>query len=645
MCPVPTVAHSTVAAKSYRRGANEALAFDFMSINPRPDYGEGRVPIDEGFSRQGVERQLLAAASEALASKAEELRQQRELFEVTLASIGDAVITTDARGRITYLNPIAEAMTGWSTADAAGKPMDRVLQIINEDTRQLVDNPISVALQTGQVAKLPAQSTLIARNGASIPIGDSAAPIRDTLGNIVGAVVVLHDVSVARTTTLRISHQAHHDSLTDLPNRLLLRDRLSQAIAMAHRNQRQLAVLFLDLDRFKSINDTLGHEIGDRVLQSVAQRLLKCVRSSDTVSRQGGDEFVILLAEMKHARDAEICAQKMLSTLSTSCAIEEQDLYVTASIGIAIYPDDGHSADALLKHADLAMYRAKESGGNTYRFFEAQMNQHTFERQWVENSLHRAFEQGEFVLHYERKLSLSDETLVGVEALIRWMHPQRGLLLPAQFMSIAEETGLIVPLGQWALRTGCRQLRVWRDAGLSVPRLAIGVSPVELRAKEFISNLCVIMADEGCAPGDLELELDAALLVPETAWVAAVLQSLKSVGVRLVLRNFGIGIPNLSHLMHLPIDVLRVDESLVHDLTTNPDGASILSALISMSSCLQFDVSAGGVQSMEQLEFLRQQGCREGQGDYFGGPVAATELTQLLEADEPQAREESFARG
>jgi diguanylate cyclase (GGDEF)-like protein/PAS domain S-box-containing protein len=616
-----------------------------MSITLRTDGGAGRHPIDEGLSRQSVERQLLAAASEALASKAEELRQQRELFEVTLASIGDAVITTDARGRITYLNPIAEAMTGWSTADAAGKPMDRVLQIINDDTRQLVDNPIGVALQTGQVAKLPAQSTLIARNGASIPIGDSAAPIRDTLGNIVGAVVVLHDVSVARTTSLRISHQAHHDSLTDLPNRLLLLDRLSQAIAMAHRNRRQLAVLFLDLDRFKPVNDSLGHEIGDRVLRFVAQRLLRCVRSSDTVSRQGGDEFVILLAEIKHAQDAEICAQKMLSTLCTSSAIEEQDLYITASIGIAIYPDDGHGADALLKHADLAMYRAKESGGNAYRFFEAPMKPHNFERQCLESSLHRAFEQGEFVLHYERKVSLADDALAGVEALIRWMHPQRGLLLPGQFMPLAQETGLIVPLGQWALRAACRQLRVWRHAGLPVPRLAIAVSPVELRTKDFISSLCAIMAEEGCAPGELELELDADLLEPETAWVAAVLQSLRSLGVRLVLRNFGIGIPNLSHLMHLPIDVMRVDESLVHDLTTNPDGASILSALISMSSCLQLAVSAGGVQSAEQLEFLRQQGCREAQGDYFGGAVAASDLEALLEAEGPQARQESSGRG
>jgi diguanylate cyclase (GGDEF)-like protein/PAS domain S-box-containing protein len=340
-----------------------------MSIHPRPIFDESPLPPPERSDQEEVKRELLAAASEALAAKTEELRQQRELFEVTLASIGDGVVTTDAAGRATYLNPVAESMSGWFTADAAGKPLDQVLEIVNEDTRQPLANPAKAALHSGGIAKLPGQSTLIARNGTSTPIDGSAAPIRNTAGRIVGAVVVLHDVSAARTTTLRISHQAHHDALTDLPNRTLLHDRLTQAVAIARRNQQRLTVLFLDLDRFKSINDTLGHEIGDQVLQNVARRLLGCVRSSDTVSRRGGDEFVILLMEVKQAQDAEICAQKMLLALSASCIIEERELYVSASIGIAAFPDDGDSAEALIKHADQAMYRAKEGGGNSYRFF------------------------------------------------------------------------------------------------------------------------------------------------------------------------------------------------------------------------------------------------------------------------------------
>jgi diguanylate cyclase (GGDEF)-like protein len=492
----------------------------------------------------------------------------------------------------------------------------------------MLENPILVALQSGEIAKLPAQSTLIAKNGTSVPIDDSAAPIRDKAGKIVGAVVVLHDVSVARSKTSKISHQAHHDGLTDLPNRLLLNDRLTQAITMADRNHQKLAVLFLDLDRFKPINDSLGHEIGDRVLKSVAQRLLNCVRHSDTVSRQGGDEFVILLREIKHAQDADVCAEKILSALTTSCAIEDQELYITASIGIATYPDDGDSAESLIKHADLAMYRAKESGGNTYRFFEAHMNEHTVERHSMENGLHRAIEKSEFVVHYQPKIDPSNGSLVGVEALLRWLHPQRGLLLPPQFMAIAQESGMIVPIGRWVLREACRQLRVWRDTGsLSVPRLAISLSPTELRAKDFVSSLCTILREEGCAPGDVELEINAQLLMQDTTSVPAVLQALKHVGLRLVLDDFGVGYSNLSDLRRLPVDVLRLDESFVRDLTTDPDDASVLSALINISKCLGIHLAAKGVRTPEQLEFLKQQGCREAQGDYLGPAVTAAELS------------------
>jgi diguanylate cyclase (GGDEF)-like protein/PAS domain S-box-containing protein len=597
-----------------------------MGVTVRPEFGDSHLPLNEVSKREGVERELLAAASEALASKTEELRQQRELFEVTLASIGDAVITTDAEGRVTYLNPVAEAMTGWGNAEAAGKPMDRVFQVINEDTRQLVENPILMALESGEIAKLPAQSTLIAKNGNSIPVDDSAAPIRDTEGKIVGAVVVMHDVSVARTKTSKISHQAHHDGLTDLPNRLLLNDRLTQAITIAERNHQKLAVLFLDLDRFKPINDSLGHEIGDRVLKNVAQRLLKCVRHSDTVSRQGGDEFVILLREIKHAQDADVCAEKMLSALTTSCAIEDQDLYITASIGISTYPDDGDSAETLIKHADLAMYRAKEGGGNTYRFFEAHMNEQTVERHSMENSLHRAIEKSEFLLRYQPKIDPSDGALVGVEALLRWMHPQRGELLPPQFMAIAQESGLIVPIGRWALREACRQLRVWRDGGSKLPRLAIGVSPTELRAKDFVSSLCAILREEGCPPGDLELEINAQWLMHNTTSAPGLLQALKRVGLRLVLDDFGVGYSNLNDLRRLPVDVLRIDESFVRDLSTDPDDASVLSALISISRCLGIHAAAKGVQTPEQFAFLQQQGCREAQGDHLGRAVSAAEF-------------------
>jgi diguanylate cyclase (GGDEF)-like protein/PAS domain S-box-containing protein len=587
--------------------------------------------LASSITRQGVERELLSAANEALVSKTEELQQQRELFEVTLASIGDGVITTDAEGRITYLNPSAETLTGWRSTDAAGLPAEQVFRIITEEAQQPISNPIKLALASGQIVKLPEHSILIGKHGEPTPVDDSAAPIRDAKGNVVGAVVVLRDVSAARSASLKISHQAQHDGLTDLPNRLLLNDRLTQAIASAHRHQHQLAVLFLDLDRFKHINDSLGHEIGDRVLQAVAQRVLKCVRSSDTVSRQGGDEFVVLLTEIKDARDATLCAEKILAALSRPYLLDEHDLYTTASIGIASFPDDGASAEILTKHADLAMYRAKREGGNLYRFFEANMQQHAHERQALESSLHRAIERREFVLQYQPRMDLMTGGLVAVEVFLRWSHPQRGLLAPAQFMRIAEESGLIVPIGRWVLRAACRQLRAWRNAGLPALRLAINVSAVELRAKEFLDNVRTITAEEGWEPENLEIEINEALLVDDIEEVGRVLRALKDLGVQLALDDFGIGNSSLTHLRRLPFDILKIDESFVRDLTTDTDNASIVSAVISMSRNLNIRIVAEGVETRAQLEFLRQQRCGEAQGNYFCQPVGADELARMLE--------------
>jgi diguanylate cyclase (GGDEF)-like protein/PAS domain S-box-containing protein len=590
--------------------------------------------LASSISRQGVERELLSAANDALVSKTEELRQQRELFEVTLASIGDGVITTDAEGRITYLNPIAETLTGWRSTDAAGLPAEHVLQIVTEteDAQQPIANPIKMALASGQIVKLPEHSVLIGKHGESTPVDDSAAPIRDAKGSVVGAVVVLRDVSAARGASLKISHQAQHDGLTDLPNRLLLNDRLTQAIAMAQRHQYQLAVLFLDLDRFKHINDSLGHEIGDRVLRTVSQRLLKCVRASDTVSRQGGDEFVVLLAEIKNPQDAALCAEKILAALSMPCLLDEHDLYTTASIGIASFPEDGASAELLTKHADLAMYRAKQEGGNMYRFFEANMQQHAHERQALESSLHRAIERREFVLQYQPRMDLSTGALVAVEVFLRWSHPQRGLLSPAQFMRIAEESGLIVPIGRWVLRTACRQLHAWRSAGLPALRLAINVSGVELRAKEFLANVRAITTEEGWEPGNLEIEINEALLSDDIEGAGRVLRPLKDLGVQLALDDFGVGNSSLTHLRRLPFDILKIDESFVRDLATDADNASIVSAVISMSRNLNIRIVAEGVETRAQLEFLRQERCGEAQGNYFCRPVGADELARMLEA-------------
>jgi diguanylate cyclase (GGDEF)-like protein len=425
-------------------------------------------------------------------------------------------------------------------------------------------------------------------------------------------------------------HLAQHDGLTDLPNRMLLDDRLAQAITLCHRNQQKLAVLFLDLDRFKHINDTLGHDFGDRVLRNAAQRLLQCVRSSDTVSRQGGDEFVIVLSEIAHSQDAEGCAAKILSALSVPVRIDEHDLYITASIGIATYPDDGNDAETLLKHADLAMYHAKANGFNTFQFFEPGMNARAAERHLLENGLRHAIEREQFVLHYQSKINLATGAIVGVEALVRWCHPERGLILPGQFLAIAEESGLIVPIGRWVMTECCNRARAWRDAGLPPIRMAINISAVELRTKGFVSGVRAMLTQAKLEPSDLELELTETFLLQNADSTAAVLEALKDVGVRLALDDFGTGYASLSHLRRFPIDTLKIDRSFVRDIAMDSDDASIVRAVIGMGKSLDMQVVAEGVETSEQFDFLRQQGCPEGQGYYFSEPIVAAEFARNL---------------
>jgi diguanylate cyclase (GGDEF)-like protein/PAS domain S-box-containing protein len=564
------------------------------------------------------------------AANIEALFEEKERAQVTLNSIGDGVISTDVWGAVTYLNAVAETMTGWSRQEAGGHRIDEVFRVVDATTREPVQNPLALAIRLNQTVGLTANSVLIRRDGFEAAIEDSSAPIHDRRGQVSGGVMVFHDVSTARALTARMSYLAQHDSLTDLPNRILLTDRLTQAIAIACRHRQKLAVLFLDVDRFKHINDSLGHAIGDRMLQSVAQRLLACVRHSDTVSRQGGDEFVVLLADVAQPRDAVVSVDKILQAMSATHHIEQYDLSVTVSIGIAIYPDDGMDAEVLMKHADFAMYHAKDAGRNNYQFFKPDMNARAVERQSLENGLRHALERQEFMLQYQPKMHLETGTMMGVEALIRWRHPQRGLVPPAQFIPIAEECGFIVPIGRWVLREACRQVRAWQDAGLAHLRAAVNISAVELRAKDFVPGVRAILAETGLDPGDLELELTETFLMQDSSSTAVVLVALKNMGVHLALDDFGTGFSSLSYLRRFPIDTLKIDHSFVRDVTTDADDASIVSAVISMGKSLHMRVVAEGVETRAQLEFLREHNCPFGQGYYFSRPLIAGDFEELI---------------
>ena len=567
------------------------------------------------------------------AANVDALFEEKERAQVTLNSIGDAVVSTDVSGHVTYLNGVAESMTGWSREEAVGHTLEEVFFIIDATSRERVQIPMTLAIRQNKTFSLTPNCVLIRRDGVEAAIEDSAAPIHDRQGQVTGAVMVFHDVTKTRAMSARMSYLAQHDSLTDLPNRILLKDRLIQTMALAHRHQQKMAVLYLDVDRFKNINDSLGHAMGDLLLQSVAQRLVACVRSTDTVSRQGGDEFVVLLSEATHAQDAGISADKMLVAVSKPHYIGQHDVHVTVSIGIATYPDDGTEAETLLKHADFALLHAKDSGRNNYQFFKPDMNVRALERQSLESGLRHALERHEFILHYQPKINLETGAIVGVEALIRWRHPERGLVPPAQFIPVAEECGFIVPISRWVLREGCRQARAWQEAGFPPIGIAINISAVELRGKDFVAEVRAILMETGLDPRYLELELTETFLMQDSKSTAAVLHALKDTGVHLALDDFGTGYSSLSYLRRFPIDSLKIDRSFVRDLTTDVHDASIVSAVINMANSLHLSVVAEGVETREQLKFLQEHGCPEGQGYYFSHPVVAGEFAQLLALD------------
>lgn len=427
-----------------------------------------------------------------------------------------------------------------------------------------------------------------------------------------------------------LDYLAHHDVLTDLPNRILLQDRINQSIELARRAGSQLAIMFLDLDRFKHINDSLGHAVGDQLLQAVAHRLIACVRQSDTISRQGGDEFIVLLPSIEHAADAALTAQKILLSLALPYDVDGHVLHVSVSVGVSIYPDDGLDVGSLIKSADTAMYCAKESGRNNFRFFEADMNARAMQRHSVEVNLRLALERQEFVLHYQPKVDLRLGTVVGVEALIRWQHPELGLLLPGQFVAIAEDCGLILPIGRWVLREACRQARIWREEGLAPIAIAVNTSALEFRAKDFIDNIRTTLSDTGMVPRFLELELTESVLMRDATSTDTVLHALADMGIKLAVDDFGTGYSSLSYLRRFPVDTLKIDQSFVKHINSNTDDATIVSAVINMGKSLKKRVIAEGVETPDQYAFLIAQQCDEGQGYFFGRPMTAADLGSLL---------------
>ncbi len=565
-----------------------------------------------------------------VALRTRELAIEKDRALVTLESIGDGVITTDANGQIEYLNPVAERLSGWTNDRASGKSVSEVFRLLDESTRKSVDDPVAVCLREARPVHVSGEVVLVSRNGGHMAIDHSAAPIRDREGRrVIGAVLVFQDVSHARRVVQEMAHQATHDALTGLPNRHLLMDRLEQALTRSPWHGRIVAVMFVDLDYFKSVNDTLGHDIGDELLRQVAERLTQSVRAGDTVCRLGGDEFVVLLTDIASPDDVAHLAAKIISRLDEPYRLGGQEYYCSASAGVSL-TQEHTSPSLLLKNADTALYRAKESGRSNYQFYNDEMNQHAIKLIQVQTALRHANERNELVLHYQPQVDLKTGRIIGAEALLRWNHPGKGMVPPLEFIPVAEESGLIVPIGEWVLAEVCRQNKRWQVAGLPKIRMAVNISGRQFQQGTLVRHIEMVLNETGLAPSDLELELTESILVKDSDAAVVMCHELQAMGVRFSIDDFGTGYSSLSYLKRFPLTTLKVDRSFIKPLPGNARDVAICGAIVAMGHTLNVSVIAEGVETEAQRSLLRQQGADAAQGYLFSPAVPANQFADLL---------------
>jgi len=456
---------------------------------------------------------------------------------------------------------------------------------------------------------------------------------------VIATVRAQNMTEAAQRAAAQMAHMARHDVLTGLPNRALFNDRLERSIALAKRQGKKVGLMYMDIDHFKHINDSLGHLVGDKLLQSIARRLQACVRLSDTVSRHGGDEFVVLLADVEDAHGAVLSAQKLIDTMAEPHIIGIHRIHVTLSIGISLYPDDGKDLESIVSNADTAMYHAKKRGPNNYQVFTPDMKVRALKRHAVNQSLHRAIELSKFVLHYQPKVNLYTGAITGAEALLRWRRSNERLVYPTQFVSIAEDSGLIAPIGQWVLREACRQAQAWLQSGLDFSQIAVNISAVELQGKNFLSGVQNILNDTGLDPQRLTFEITETGMMQDTQQTMETFQELKDLGIKIAIDGFGTGYSSLSYLQCFPIDELKIHQSCVQSIDSDA-GNAFISAVIAIGKNLKQRVVAEGIETKKQFDFLQARDCAEGQGFFFGRPVAAEVFTALLEGAEHFIRHE-----
>ncbi len=600
------------AVNLMKRGASDYILKDSMTRLPAVVQRE----LAEFETRRQLKR------SEA------HLRLAAKVFE----SSREAIVITDAQRNIVSVNRAFVEITGYETYDV----IDQSIAILNTSS----GNSALLKHVWAQVAAngfWQGEVTTKRKIGPEFPIRLSVTSVKDDLGIDQNYVLVATDITEHKQAIERINYLAHYDVLTDLPNRVSMQGRVAQVLAQAKETGTRVSVLFVDLDRFKAINDSLGHHAGDAVLKGVAARLKACMRTSDVVSRLGGDEFVVVLPQTDEDGAKEV-ANKIRAELSVPYVFINQNLTVTPTIGISVYPEDGEDAETLIRNADSALYHAKDSGRNNFLFFTQRMNLAAIERMVLENGMRAALEREEFVLHYQPQIELETGTLIGAEALIRWQHPERGLLHPARFIPLAEESDLIVAMGNWVAREACRQNVAWQQAGLPALPVSVNLSARQLVNRSLTKTIQDILQETGLAPRYLELELTESMLMDNAGTPTNVIAELANHGVTFAIDDFGTGYSNLGYLRRFPIHRLKLDQSFVRGITSHQGDAAIVRAVLGLASNLRLKVLAEGVETAEQMEFLRNEGCDEIQGYLIGKPMPADQFAAILATPGPLAK-------
>ncbi|XEC95971.1 EAL domain-containing protein [Paenibacillus tarimensis] len=556
-----------------------------------------------------------------------ELQRLSHEKEMILNSAGEGIFGLDLKGKLTFCNPAAAVMLGYENKnELIGQSYKSIFHRNNQPAEEDSEACFASYIEKNK-NNYATDEQFFRLDASSFPVEYVISSIEEE-GKTVGYVVTFKDITFRKNMEEEIKYYAYYDSLTKLPNRVLLKDRLSQGLLYAKQHDEKLAVMFLDLDRFKMINDTMGHSYGDLLLQEIAARLKGCVTKEATVSRQGGDEFTIILPSIQYEDEVIAVAERILDSFSKPFDLRENEVFIKTSIGISIFPDDGETEEVLIKNADTAMYKSKELAGNSYQFYNFDMDYRNYENVKIANDLHKALDQDQFVLYYQPIIDYRKRTIVGVEALIRWNHPERGMVYPNDFIPIAEETGLIVPIGDWVLRNACKQLKLWHGQGYSSLRVSVNISARQFEQKNFITLIKNVLQETNLSPEFLELELTENIIIKNIEATIKTMEQLRELGIQISIDDFGTGYSSLGYLKNFPINMLKIDKSFIRDLLQHSDDGAITNTIITLAHNLKLHVVAEGVETGEQIDFLFSRGCFLMQGNFFSQPIDAEELAR-----------------